>query len=143
MVKSNTAAITAVAAPGAPQGILLGVFSLVAAAASILLAPVLPAMVEHFSATDPNAQAKVMLAFSLPSLVVAICSNFVGVILDRFGRKPVLVASLTIYSLVGILPAFIGVSLNALILLRVLLGCLLYTSPSPRDRTRSRMPSSA
>src|SRR5665811_1992195 len=27
--------------------------------------------------------------------------------------------------------------------LRYFLGCLLYTSPSPRDRTRSRMPSSA
>ena len=26
---------------------------------------------------------------------------------------------------------------------RVVEGCLLYTSPSPRDRTRSRMPSSA
>ena len=26
---------------------------------------------------------------------------------------------------------------------RVCLRCLLYTSPSPRDRTRSRMPSSA
>ena len=26
---------------------------------------------------------------------------------------------------------------------RVPRGCLLYTSPSPRDRTRSRMPSSA
>ena len=25
----------------------------------------------------------------------------------------------------------------------VLIACLLYTSPSPRDRTRSRMPSSA
>ena len=25
----------------------------------------------------------------------------------------------------------------------VVKGCLLYTSPSPRDRTRSRMPSSA
>ena len=25
----------------------------------------------------------------------------------------------------------------------ILLACLLYTSPSPRDRTRSRMPSSA
>ena len=24
-----------------------------------------------------------------------------------------------------------------------IMGCLLYTSPSPRDRTRSRMPSSA
>ena len=29
------------------------------------------------------------------------------------------------------------------ILSTVLLVCLLYTSPSPRDRTRSRMPSSA
>ena len=27
--------------------------------------------------------------------------------------------------------------------IRNLLACLLYTSPSPRDRTRSRMPSSA
>ena len=26
---------------------------------------------------------------------------------------------------------------------QLLIGCLLYTSPSPRDRTRSRMPSSA
>ena len=26
---------------------------------------------------------------------------------------------------------------------KVVEGCLLYTSPSPRDRTRSRMPSSA
>ena len=26
---------------------------------------------------------------------------------------------------------------------RKIQGCLLYTSPSPRDRTRSRMPSSA
>ena len=29
------------------------------------------------------------------------------------------------------------------ILRRKLVACLLYTSPSPRDRTRSRMPSSA
>ena len=26
---------------------------------------------------------------------------------------------------------------------KLFIGCLLYTSPSPRDRTRSRMPSSA
>ena len=29
------------------------------------------------------------------------------------------------------------------LIFRLLSGCLLYTSPSPRDRTRSRMPSSA
>ena len=27
--------------------------------------------------------------------------------------------------------------------IQIFRGCLLYTSPSPRDRTRSRMPSSA
>ena len=43
-----------------------------------------------------------------------------------------------------------GIGLTALIRLKVgsgteigSLACLLYTSPSPRDRTRSRMPSSA
>ena len=30
-----------------------------------------------------------------------------------------------------------------ILLNRVVITCLLYTSPSPRDRTRSRMPSSA
>ena len=38
-------------------------------------------------------------------------------------------------------------SINAIEVMEVrgapLIGCLLYTSPSPRDRTRSRMPSSA
>ena len=39
---------------------------------------------------------------------------------------------------------WIGVDLIALMIVAVLvLTCLLYTSPSPRDRTRSRMPSSA
>ena len=42
---------------------------------------------------------------------------------------------LTVALCVGTLPLTIGWSLIYL--------CLLYTSPSPRDRTRSRMPSSA
>ena len=33
--------------------------------------------------------------------------------------------------------------LSAYLIIDHLLTCLLYTSPSPRDRTRSRMPSSA
>ena len=32
---------------------------------------------------------------------------------------------------------------NSLPVANLFMGCLLYTSPSPRDRTRSRMPSSA
>ena len=42
----------------------------------------------------------------------------------------------------NILAAF-AMLLSVLGLLSYYLGCLLYTSPSPRDRTRSRMPSSA
>ena len=41
---------------------------------------------------------------------------------------------------------YIGYSLIALLLTQVMVGstnCLLYTSPSPRDATLSRMPSSA
>ena len=37
----------------------------------------------------------------------------------------------------------IGESVPDLVLLDIWMPCLLYTSPSPRDRTRSRMPSSA
>src|SRR5664280_3313766 len=32
---------------------------------------------------------------------------------------------------------------SVVVIIGNVLGCLLYTSPSPRDRTRSRMPSSA
>ena len=37
----------------------------------------------------------------------------------------------------------VAVVLAALLMLLVPKGCLLYTSPSPRDRQKSRMPSSA
>ena len=42
--------------------------------------------------------------------------------------------------IMGILAPFIQEDLN---LTNTQLGCLLYTSPSPRDRQKSRMPSSA
>ena len=40
----------------------------------------------------------------------------------------------------GILPTVLGANSGAI---NEINSCLLYTSPSPRDRTRSRMPSSA
>ena len=45
----------------------------------------------------------------------------------------------------GLLPAVTGTLYvsGLAVLFAMILGCLLYTSPSPRDRTRSRMPSSA
>ena len=44
----------------------------------------------------------------------------------------------------AIIPAAVGVDIGCgMNAVRLSLSCLLYTSPSPRDRTRSRMPSSA
>ena len=39
--------------------------------------------------------------------------------------------------------AIAGATVTAMVVNEVIMRCLLYTSPSPRDRTRSRMPSSA
>ena len=40
-------------------------------------------------------------------------------------------------------PSDYGIQLQAKQKLKAYYGCLLYTSPSPRDRQKSRMPSSA
>ena len=45
--------------------------------------------------------------------------------------------------LTGHFNGYIPVAQEEIAKIEVLRGCLLYTSPSPRDRTRSRMPSSA
>ena len=56
----------------------------------------------------------------------------------------VLLVLLAALVLVGIVAIGIGtVSIPPLRVVGLLIDCLLYTSPSPRDRTRSRMPSSA
>ena len=41
------------------------------------------------------------------------------------------------------IPSLGGLGIFIGFMMGLLLTCLLYTSPSPRDRTRSRMPSSA
>ena len=42
--------------------------------------------------------------------------------------------------ILGVIPPFMHLDVNVIDQIK---DCLLYTSPSPRDRTRSRMPSSA
>ncbi len=107
--------------PGTAQGILLGLFSLVAVAANVLLAPVLPSIVAHFAPLDPNAEAKVVLAMAAPSLMVAVSASFIGILIDRIGRRSLLIISLFLYGLVGISPAFIQ-NLDYLVASRFLLG---------------------
>ncbi|MGY4304538.1 MFS family permease [Bradyrhizobium sp. USDA 4369] len=111
-------------APGTTQGVLLGLYSLVTVAAAVLLAPAMPIIVAHYAATDPGAEPKALFALSVPSLMVALCSSFVGSVLDRFGRKKVLVFSVLAYGCIGMAPALVEMTLNALIVQRIVLGAL-------------------
>ena len=69
---------------------------------------------------------------------------------DQYSRKRIIITSLQVFSLMTALCGLAG-GFISLLLLRVGVGigeagvnpCLLYTSPSPRDRQKSRMPSSA
>jgi hypothetical protein len=57
-VSSEIASNSRTQTAGTAQGILLSFYGLVSVAATVLLAPVLPMTVEHFAATDPNAEVE-------------------------------------------------------------------------------------
>jgi MFS family permease len=106
---------------GTSQGTLLVLLSLVSVAATTLLAPIIPNMVADFAATDPAAEQKAVLSLAVPALVVALSAPFMGRVIDGFGRKRLLVASLVAYGIIGVLPAFLQ-SLEQIIVARIALG---------------------
>ena len=98
--------------------ILLGSTTTVLAAT--IISPALPGMAEAF-ADVPNASFLVRLALTLPALFVAIGALFAGFLLDRWGRKPVLIVSLILYGLAGTAGFFLN-SLPVILVSRALLG---------------------
>ena len=75
--------------------------------------------------------------FATSALAWMILSPIWGSLSDSVGRKKIVIVGLLGFAVSLILFSF-TISLG-----QRELFCLLYTSPSPRDRTRSRMPSSA
>lgn len=94
--------------------------SVTAIMAAMAISPALPGMAEAFSST-PNADFLVRLTLSTPALFIALGSIFVGELLDRWGRKPVLIVSLLLYGLAGTAAFFLD-SLSAILVSRALLG---------------------
>jgi MFS family permease len=68
--------------------------------AGATIAPSLPAMQEHFKEVD-NATLWVKLVLTLPALFIVFGSPIAGVVVDRFGRKPLLLASVLLYGFAG------------------------------------------
>jgi MFS family permease len=83
-----------------PVKMTLLVVSTLTVMAGATIAPSLPAMKQHFSAV-PNADYWVRLILTVPALFIAIAAPFVGVTIDKLGRKPVLIIALLTYGLAG------------------------------------------
>ena len=94
--------------------------SALTAMAGATIAPALPGMQAAFSDVD-NAALVVPLVLTLPSLLIAIGAPIAGYIVDRYGRKPLLVASTLLFGLAGA-SGYIAPSLVTLLIGRALLG---------------------
>ena len=88
--------------------------------AAVVITPSLPDMAVAFRDL-PNADFLVRLTLSLPALFVAIGAPFAGIILDKWGRKPVLIGSLILYGISGT-SGFYLESLTGILVGRALLG---------------------
>lgn len=88
--------------------------------AGATIAPSLPAMREHFSGL-PQSDVLVRLVLTLPALVIALTSPIMGVLSDRWGRKPLLVAGLVVYVVAGS-AGYVIENIWLMLLSRALLG---------------------
>lgn len=105
---------------GIPQGITVVIAGFLPILAIISMFPAVPAMITHFS-DDPSAGLKVPSMVTAPGLSIAIVALFAGVLVDRFGRRLLLLAATFSYGIIGAVPFFLE-SLNAVYASRLLLG---------------------
>jgi MFS family permease len=87
---------------------------------AVLIAPVLPKMQDHFE-NVPGAKALVPLALTVPALALALLAPFAGVVVDRLGRKRLLVVATLLYAVFGTAPLWLD-SLGGIIAGRALVG---------------------
>ncbi|WP_327313241.1 MFS transporter [Streptomyces sp. NBC_01235] len=87
---------------------------------AVLIAPVLPKMQDHF-ASVPGAKALVPLALTVPALALALLAPFAGVVVDRLGRRRLLIVATLLYAVFGTAPLWLD-SLGAIIAVRALVG---------------------
>ncbi|MCF6444822.1 MFS transporter [Nereida sp. MMG025] len=80
----------------------------------------LPALRDHFIDT-PNVEVLARLALTLPAIVIAMVAPFGGWIVDRFGRRGVLIGACLLYAVAGGSGLWVD-SLNALLVGRAFLG---------------------
>ncbi|MET9377360.1 MFS transporter [Streptomyces sp. NPDC002992] len=87
---------------------------------AVLLAPVLPRMQDHFTDVPGNA-ALVPVVLTIPALALALLAPFAGVMVDRLGRKRLLIVATALYAVFGTAPLWLD-SLHEILISRILVG---------------------
>jgi MFS family permease len=103
-----------------PSRLTLLMVSMLTVMSGATISPALPTMQEHFQDV-PNVDYLVRLALTLPALLIAIAAPLVGILIDRYGRKPLLLISLALYALAGS-SGFVLNDLGLILVGRALLG---------------------
>lgn len=89
-----------------PQGIIIVISAFLPIFAIVSMFPAVPTMIEHF-ADNPNARKLVPLMVSAPGLAIAFVAPFAGLLVDKFGRVPLLVWATLCYGFFGVAPFFL------------------------------------
>ena len=84
------------------------------------LGPVLAEVQREF-ADVPGSTYLVPMVLTLPSVCIALLSGVAGLMVDRVGRKSVLVFGLFLYGIAGVMPFFLT-SLSAILISRIFVG---------------------
>ncbi|MBN1328932.1 MAG: MFS transporter [Candidatus Heimdallarchaeota archaeon] len=85
------------------------------------LSPGLSKISDHFSGTVTNVEFLTKFSFTIPALTFALFALIIGVLIDKWGRKPVLLCSLILYIISGSMGLYID-NLYAIIVSRAFLG---------------------
>ena len=103
-----------------PQGVIVVLAAFLPIIAIVAMGPAVPAMIQHFAA-DPEARAKVPAMIGAPGLAMALLAPFAGLLVDRFGRRPLLLLCTALYGIFGAAPLVLD-NLDHIYYSRLLLG---------------------
>ncbi|MGB4777343.1 MFS transporter [Microbacterium sp.] len=106
--------------PGPWQAALLLAGSCMPVMGSVLITPVLPQLSAHFG-DAPGADILVPMIVAIPALMIAIFAPFAGQIVDRLGRKTLLIVAMLAYAVAGTVPAWLD-SLGGILVSRAFVG---------------------
>lgn len=105
---------------GAPQGMTLAVAGFLPVLSILSLAPAVPSILKHFAGVA-HAETLVPLMVTAPGLMVALLAPFAGALVDRYGRRRLILMATFLYGFAGIAPFFLA-NLPAMFASRLVVG---------------------